>query len=297
MLAGAVALPLWTLAAGNGSHATALILPDTTPTPASVATASPSIGDAGTVSLQAPIIKQDLALDCESAALQVALAVKNIDVPQDTIFYSLPQQPQPVQMGADGYPVRWGDPYTGFVGDVNGYEPSFTGYGVYYPPIVAAAEHFGATAVGRTGWTVAEIVAQLREGNSVVVWLTSDFKAHVPRFWTAWDGRRDSLGCRRARGPGDRLRPRPEHDHLRGCALRRGANHVHAGVRRCADHVWRHGGRRFLSSAAELDRFGVRPSRFPQLACGRRWRCLCAAHDDLTQFCASEKSAGCDSIR
>lgn len=190
MLAGAVALPLWTLAAGNGSHATALILPDTTPTPASVATASPSIGDAGTVSLQAPIIKQDLALDCESAALQVALAVKNIDVPQNTIFYSLPQQPQPPQMGADGYPVRWGDPYTGFVGDVNGYEPTFTGYGVYYPPIVAAAEHFGATAVGRTGWTVAEIVAQLREGNSVVVWLTSDFKAHVPRFWTAWDGRR-----------------------------------------------------------------------------------------------------------
>jgi uncharacterized protein YvpB len=183
-------LPLWTLAEGNASHATAQILPGTTPTPASVATASPSIDADGTVSLEAPIIKQDLALDCESAALQVALAVKNIDVPQNTIFYSLPQQPQPPQMGADGYPVRWGDPYTGFVGDVNGYEPSFTGYGVYYPPIVAAAERFGATAVGRTGWTVAEIVAQLREGNSVVVWLTSDFKAHVPRYWTAWDGRR-----------------------------------------------------------------------------------------------------------
>jgi uncharacterized protein YvpB len=190
MLAAAVALPLWTLAEGNASHATALILPDTTPTPTSVASASPSIGDAGTISLQAPIIKQDLALDCESAALQVALAVKNIYVPQNTIFYSLPQQPQPPQMGADGYPVRWGDPYTAFVGDVNGYEPSFTGYGVYYPPIVAAAEHFGATAVGHTGWTVAEIVAQLREGNSVVVWLTSDFKAHAPRYWTAWDGRR-----------------------------------------------------------------------------------------------------------
>jgi uncharacterized protein YvpB len=191
MLAAAVALPLWTLAAGTGSNATAQILPTPTPTSSeSVPTASPSISDSGAVSLPAPIIKQDLALDCESAALEVALAVHNIEVPQDKIFYSLPQQPQPPQLGADGNPVRWGDPYTAFVGDVNGYEPSFTGYGVYYPPIVAAAEQFGATAVGHTGWTVPEIVAQLRAGNSVVVWLTSDFKPHVPRYWTAWDGRR-----------------------------------------------------------------------------------------------------------
>ena len=190
-LAAAVALPLWTLAEGNASHATAEILPVLTPTAiASTAPATQSIGDDGAISLQAPIIKQDLALDCESAALEVALAVKNIEVPQDRIFYSLPQQPQPPQLGANGYPVRWGDPYAAFVGDVNGYEPSFTGYGVYYPPIVAAAEQFGATALGRTGWTVPEIVAQLREGNSVVVWLTSDFKPHVPRYWTAWDGRR-----------------------------------------------------------------------------------------------------------
>jgi len=187
ILAAAVALPLWTLAEGNAAQ----ILPAPTPTAVvSVPTASPSISDSGAVSLNAPIIKQDLALDCESAALEVALAVKNIDVPQDTIFYSLPQQPQPVQLGANGYPERWGDPYTAFVGDVNGYEPSFTGYGVYYPPIVAAAEHFGAIASGRTGWTVPEIVAQLQAGNSVVVWLTSDFKPHVPRYWTAWDGRR-----------------------------------------------------------------------------------------------------------
>jgi uncharacterized protein YvpB len=189
ILAAAVALPLWTLAAGTTTHAIADV-PTIAPGPTtSAATATPSITN-GAVSLQAPIIKQDLALDCESAALEVALAVKNIDVPQDTIFYSLPQQPQPVQLGADGYPERWGDPYVAFVGDVNGYEPSYTGYGVYYPPIVAAAERFGATAVGHTGWTVAAIEAQLRLGNSVVVWLTSDFKAHIPRYWTAWDGKR-----------------------------------------------------------------------------------------------------------
>ena len=86
--------------------------------------------------------------------------------------------------------MRWGDPYKAFVGDVNGYEPDFTGYGVYYPPIVVAAERYGATADGHLGWTITEIESELRLGDSVVVWLTSDFKAHAPRYWTAWDGAR-----------------------------------------------------------------------------------------------------------
>jgi uncharacterized protein YvpB len=183
-LVAAVAIPLWTLAQASTSQATA-----TTP-PANAGTPTQAVTDSGSVSLHEPVIKQDLALDCESAALQVALAVQHITVTQDQIYAGLPQDLRSPTLGPDGNPARWGDPYTAFVGDVNGYEPSFTGYGVYYPPIVAAAERYGAQADGRTGWTIAEIIAQVRAGNAVVVWLSSDFKAHTPRYWTAWDGRR-----------------------------------------------------------------------------------------------------------
>jgi uncharacterized protein YvpB len=192
ILAAAVALPFWTLADATASHAT-VPLPGGThspPSPSPATPTAPTATDVGAVSLPGPIIKQDLALDCESAALEVALAIQHIDVAQDQIYSSLPQDSRPPTLGPDGNPARWGDPYSAFVGDVNGFEPSFTGYGVYYPPIVAAAERYGAIADGRTGWTIPEIVAQLRAGNSVVVWLTSDFKPHVPRYWTAWDGRR-----------------------------------------------------------------------------------------------------------
>jgi uncharacterized protein YvpB len=190
-LAAAVALPLWTLAEGSAARATATVpTGPAIPTVSSPTTSGGSNTDEGAVALNAPIIKQDLALDCESAALQVALAVQGIHVAQDQIYASLPQDARRVQLGPDGTPERWGDPYAAFVGDVNGYEPSFTGYGVYYPPIVAAAERYGAVAQGGAGWTVPEIVLQLHEGNSVVVWLTSDFKPHTPRYWTAWDGRR-----------------------------------------------------------------------------------------------------------
>jgi uncharacterized protein YvpB len=187
-LAAAVAIPLWTLAAASAPHTTP---PGVVPTgvPPTTSTTASQAGS-GVVMLPGPVIKQDLALDCESAALEVALAVQHINVPQDQIYAGLPQDPRPPTIGPDGNPARWGDPFAAFVGDVNGYEPAFTGYGVYYPPIVAAAEHYGAHADGHTGWTVAAIVDQLRAGNSVVVWLTSDFRAHTPRYWTAWDGRR-----------------------------------------------------------------------------------------------------------
>src|ERR1019366_10022325 len=117
-LAAAVALPLWTLADGTTSHATAQIsggpTVTSTPTPPGQ-TATPVATNAGAVYLPGPIIKQDLALDCESAALEVALAVQHIEVSQDRIYASLPQDPRSPVLGSDGYPVRWGDPYKAFV--------------------------------------------------------------------------------------------------------------------------------------------------------------------------------------
>src|SRR5207302_5956162 len=102
------------------------------------------------VYLPAPLIAQAYPLDCESAALQVALATKGIAVTQQWIFNSLPQQPQP-PVKVNGYPVQWGDPYAAFVGSVYGKESNFTGYGVYYGPIAAAAALAGAKADGHTG--------------------------------------------------------------------------------------------------------------------------------------------------
>ena len=119
-LAAAVALPLWTLADGTTSHATA---PGSGWRPRSPRDADgvggdgdPATTDAGAVYLPGPIIKQDLALDCESAALQVALALRNIDVPQDRIFASLPQDQRPVVLGSDGYPGPLGRPLHGVRG-------------------------------------------------------------------------------------------------------------------------------------------------------------------------------------
>jgi uncharacterized protein YvpB len=140
------------------------------------------------VYLNAPNIRQDKPLDCEAASLQIALAVAGYNVSQDTIFNRLPQDGRAAVV-ANGAAQRWGDPYTAFVGNVYGAEANFTGYGVYYQPIVNVAAAVGASADGHTGWTVPAIEAQIRRGASVIVWVNNNYTTTGVRYWTAWDGR------------------------------------------------------------------------------------------------------------
>jgi uncharacterized protein YvpB len=141
------------------------------------------------VSLNAPTIHQDMPLDCESAALAVALQTKGFSVTQTWIFDELPKQPQAALVSRER-PLSWGDPYEAFVGNVYGSETRYTGYGVYYPPIAAAAERVGATTDAGTGWTTAQIESQLRLGHPVVVWINANFGYSGTSSWEAWDGRR-----------------------------------------------------------------------------------------------------------
>jgi uncharacterized protein YvpB len=138
--------------------------------------------------LPAPVIQQAYPLDCESAALQSALAAKGIRVTQKQVFEMLPRDTRAPVLGSDGSPTQWGNPYKAFVGDVQGQEVNFTGYGVYSGPIAAAAAQFGAHADAHDGWTVSAIEQQIGAGNPVVVWVDANFKARQPRYWTAWDG-------------------------------------------------------------------------------------------------------------
>ncbi len=138
--------------------------------------------------LNAPTIRQDMPLDCESAALAVALEARGFNVSQDWVFNHLPKDGRSAVL-SEGRPLRWGDPNTAFVGNVGGSEARYTGYGVYEAPIAAVAQLAGATAVGHTGWTPGEIEDEVRAGDPVVIWVNFDFGYTVTRTWTAWDGR------------------------------------------------------------------------------------------------------------
>src|SRR5438067_2699928 len=109
--------------------------PAPAPAPTPVRTAwAPS---PGYTTIPVPIYRQTRNLNRETAALQMGLAYYGHYFSKDSLFaYENPDlRPAPWINGV----LPWADPYTNFVGNVNGSESNLTGYGVYYPVILSIA--------------------------------------------------------------------------------------------------------------------------------------------------------------
>jgi uncharacterized protein YvpB len=155
------------------------------------AVAARTIAPAGYVTIAVPIYRQTRALNCETGALQMGLAAYGRYYSQDALFaYEHPDLRRAV-VGANGTVAQWGDPYTNFVGSVNGSETALTGYGVYYPVILSIARSHGLpNAYGGEGFSPATIYAELAARHPVEVWVEARWSRPRLGTWTAWDGRR-----------------------------------------------------------------------------------------------------------
>lgn len=160
--------------------------PEPTPTPAP--TLAPSM-----ITTAMPVYRQVMNLDCETAALQMGLAALGHYYTQAALF--APQNPDnTLPVMASRYRVlKWGNPYTNFVGKVDGSDLGPTGYGVYWPPILAIARSHGApNSIGKEGFSAAEIYHAVANHHPVLVWVETGWEnataAGYRGIWTAWDG-------------------------------------------------------------------------------------------------------------
>jgi uncharacterized protein YvpB len=138
-----------------------------------------------------PVYRQVMNLDCETAALQMGLAAIGHSYTQQQLFAGQnPDKRAPI-MGPNKKVIQWGNPYTSFVGDVNGSDLAPSGYGVYYPLILAVARsHGAAAATGGEGLTAASIYAAVAAGHPVVTWVETGWEnaraAGYTGIWTSW---------------------------------------------------------------------------------------------------------------
>ena len=146
---------------------------------------------AGTVTIAVPIYRQTRNLNCETAALQMGLAYYGHYYSQDALFAHENPDLRRAVVAANGAILQWGDPYTNFVGNVNGSETAHTGYGVYYPVILSIARSHGVpNAYGGEGFSRATIYAELAAHHPVQIWMEARWSRPAMGTWTAWDGRR-----------------------------------------------------------------------------------------------------------
>jgi len=174
----------------GGASATLTPTPMATATPSPTPTATPTPAPTpATVTIPVPVIQQSMVLDCETAALQQGLAYYGLATSQPALFTLEYADVRLPVMGANHTVLRWGNPYTNFVGYVNGSDWTPTGYGVYWPVILRLAHSHGLpNAIGGEGFAPSTIYSELAAGHPVQVWIQTRF-ARVPLgTWTAWDG-------------------------------------------------------------------------------------------------------------
>jgi uncharacterized protein YvpB len=169
--------------------------PSPTPTPTPTPSVAPSAvsSQSGQVTFPVPVYRQVMNLDCETAALQMGLAALGHGYSQDELFKAGPYDPRLPVMGpvVSGHKtvMQWGDPYSSFVGRVDGADLVPTGYGVYFPVILSVARSHGApNAYGREGFTPNEIYAAVAAGHPVVAWTETGWAHPYVGYWTTFDG-------------------------------------------------------------------------------------------------------------
>lgn len=129
---------------------------------------------------------QDHTLSCEVASLKMALAYKGVRVGEGELMERVGYDPTPHENGI------WGDPDVAFVGSLDGRQNT-TGYGVHWGPIAKAARAY-RSAEAFSGWSAAQVAAQIAQGNPVVMWgiypggKREGWKTPAGRYIDAWKG-------------------------------------------------------------------------------------------------------------
>ena len=138
--------------------------------------------------LDTPLYHQTHGLDCEAAALQMALGYLGVNISQDTILNEMGIDRRLPTWDSAGN-MHWGDPYDAFVGNPDGSERGLTGYGTYYPTVAKVAQANGISVV-QAGESIAPatLYQAIMAGRPVVAWVSFDWAHHTPAHYQAFDG-------------------------------------------------------------------------------------------------------------
>ncbi|MFF9647061.1 C39 family peptidase [Kitasatospora aureofaciens] len=135
-----------------------------------------------------PYYGQQLNDDCEAAALRMVLAARGVQANDQQILDRIGVDREHPEFGHSG--PRSGDPYRAFVGDPDGSETDGSGYGVYSPPVAAAARSYGLTVLqDGEGVSVQQLKDQLAAGHPAIVWVDYLWRHLASTPYTAYDGR------------------------------------------------------------------------------------------------------------
>ncbi|CAG7604471.1 hypothetical protein PAESOLCIP111_00702 [Paenibacillus solanacearum] len=134
--------------------------------------------------LEAPLIyqKPELPSGCELTSLAMLLQYYGVKKSKMELVPEMKKDTTPIRYNKDGSIAYWGNPNTGFVGEITG---SAKGFGIYHTALIDLLQKYVSSAVDLTREPFSKLERQVSEGFPVVAWTTIDYK--VPEKWVTWD--------------------------------------------------------------------------------------------------------------
>ncbi|MCR8633574.1 C39 family peptidase [Paenibacillus radicis (ex Xue et al. 2023)] len=148
------------------------------------ATVTPPEPPAKSAMLDAPVVRQlpELPSGCEVTSLTMMFLFFGIQKDKMELVPEMKRDTTPLRRGKNGAIAYWGNPNTGFVGEVTA---AGRGFGIYHGALFELQKQYIPKAVDLTGQPFEKLEQQLREGIPSVVWTTIDYR--VPEKWNVWD--------------------------------------------------------------------------------------------------------------
>ncbi len=155
--------------------------------PAASAAAPPAAKPAErpkSVLLEVPHIRQlpELPSGCEVTSLAMLLQYYGVNKSKMDLVPEMKKDPTPIRYNKNGSIAYWGNPNTGFVGEVTG---AAKGFGIYHTALFELLKAYVPTAQDLTKEPFSKLEDQLIQGVPSVVWTTINYK--VPDKWVVWD--------------------------------------------------------------------------------------------------------------
>jgi uncharacterized protein YvpB len=136
------------------------------------------------VMLTAPLIIQnpELPSGCEITTLTMLLQFYGINKDKMELVPEMKYDTTSIKTDANGNIIYWGNPNSGFVGDITGQSK---GFGIYHTALIELLRKYIPTAVDLTSTSFDVLERKVASGIPVEVWTTVDY--FEPIAWVEWD--------------------------------------------------------------------------------------------------------------
>jgi uncharacterized protein YvpB len=156
----------------------------TAPVKATEVPSPPPIQIKESAMIDAPVFAQrpELPAGCEITSLTMLLNYQGITKSKMELVDEMPKDDTSFTLNADGSIAFWGNPNTGFVGDVTRKQ---RGFGIYHSGLFPLLKTYIPQAIDVTGESFEMYEQQVAHDIPVIVWTTIDF--NIPYKWVTWD--------------------------------------------------------------------------------------------------------------